>query len=92
MNLLEALRSLSGKIKQLKNKLWMMKQSLVGNAAGKFPASKLLGKNDNPMESQQEILNSLRSFASFLKHKKLRNGYTNHQNFDHLNFPHFLSF
>ena len=91
MNLLEALRSLSGKIKQLKNKLWMMKQSLVGNAAGKFPASKLLGKNDNPMESQQEILNSLRSFAS-LKHKKLRNGDTNHQNFDHLNFPHFLSF
>ena len=91
MNLLEALRSLSGKIKQLKNKLWMMKQSLVGNAAGKFPASKLLGKNDNPMESQQEILNSLRSFASF-KHKKLRNGDTNHQNFDHLNFPHFLSF
>ena len=91
MNLLEALRSLSGKIKQLKNKLWMMKQSLVGNAAGKFPASKLLGKNDNPMESQQEILNSLRSFASF-KAQKIRNGNTNHQNFDHLNFSHFLSF
>ena len=91
MNLLEALRSLSGKIKQVKNKLWMMKQSLVGNAAGKFPASKLLGKNDNPMESQQEILNSLR-FLLLLKHKKLRNGDTNHQNFDHLNFPHFLSF
>ena len=69
MTLLEALRSLSGKIKQLKNKLWMMKQSLVGNAAGKFPASKLLGKNDNPMESQQEILNSLRSFASFKAQK-----------------------
>lgn len=61
--LLEALRSLSRKIEELKNKLWVMKQSLIDDGgklqSAKSP-SKLLGRNVNPMESQQQTLDSLR--------------------------------
>ena len=62
-DLLEALRSLSRKIEELKNKLWVMKQSLIDDG-GKLQSpkspSKLLGRNVNPMESQQQTLDSLR--------------------------------